>query len=739
MKKQILLLAAIIAITIKSALAQYDSLTYSLHEVTISANKFEEQKRNVAQHIETISAKDVIASNPQSTADMLQNSGLVTVQKSQQGGGSPMMRGFEANRVLLVIDGVRMNNAIYRGGHLQNVITMDATMLAKTDILFGPSSTIYGSDALGGVLHFYTKNPLLNSTATKKVIVAGNAMVRYSTANNENTGHFDFNMGGKKVASLTSITCSKFDDLRKGYQNNPAYGGFGDRINYSVRNYNQTKDTTLKNANPDIQKSSGYSQFDILEKILFQQNEKINHVLNIQLSTTTDIPRYDRLTDVSGTNLKWAEWYYGPQMRNMIAYELDVKKKFVWADELKAGLSYQMLEESRNQRRYNSANFDKRIENVGVVGLHIDVLKRLGTNNEIRYGIESQMNNVQSTATRTNILSGAESKLDTRYADGGSTMNYNALYITHTSKINKQFVLNDGLRLNYVTLHATFKDTSILHFPFTNASQKNSAVTGNLGVVYLPTDNCKISFIGSTGFRAPNVDDLSKVNESTKGAVIVPNTDLKPEHTYNVDLGITKICNKNMKLEAVGFYTFMKNLITTDKTTFNGQKQIMYNGTLSDVYSNTNAQQAYLYGFNASVEAHLNNWLVARSMLNYTFGRIKTDSTPTPLDHVAPISGKTSFDFKGCKGKLNSSFYLLYNGWKKTKDYRLNAEDNESYATAYGMPAWMTLNIKASYQIHKNVMLQAGLENILDTHYRVFASGISGAGRNFVIALRANF
>jgi hemoglobin/transferrin/lactoferrin receptor protein len=739
MKKRNLLLAAIIAMGIKPALAQYDSLTYSLHEVTISANKFEEQKRNVAQHIENISAKDVIASNPQNTADMLQNSGLVTVQKSQQGGGSPMMRGFEANRILLVIDGVRMNNAIYRGGHLQNVITMDATMLAKTDILFGPSSTIYGSDALGGVLHFYTKNPLLNSTATKKVIVAGNAMVRYSTANNENTGHFDFNVGGKKVASLTAITFSKFDDLRKGYQNNPAYGGFGDRINYSVRNYNQTKDTTLKNANPDIQKSSGYSQFDILEKILFQQNEKINHVLNIQLSNTTDIPRYDRLTDVSGTNLKWAEWYYGPQMRNMIAYEFNAKKMFVLANEVKAGLNYQMIEESRNQRRYNSANFDKRIENVGVVGWHIDILKRLGQTNEIRYGIESQMNNIQSTATRTNILTGAESKLDTRYPDGGSTMNYNALYITHTSKLNKQFVLNDGLRLNYIMLHATFNDTSILHFPFTDASQKNSVITSNLGVVYLPTDNWKISWMGSTGFRAPNVDDLSKVNESAKGAVIVPNTNLKPEHTYNVDLGITKICNKNVKLEVVGFYTFMKNLITIDKTTFNGQKQIMYNGTLSDVYSNTNAHQAYLYGFNTSVEAHLNNWLVARSTLNYTYGRKKTDSTPTPLDHVAPISGKTSLDLKGCKGKFNSSLYLLYNGWKKTKDYRLNAEDNESYATSFGMPAWMTLNIKASYQIHKSVMAQVGLENILDTHYRVFASGISGAGRNFVIALRATF
>jgi hemoglobin/transferrin/lactoferrin receptor protein len=159
---------------------------------------------------------------------------------------------------------------------------------------------------------------------------------------------------------------------------------------------------------------------------------------------------------------------------------------------------------------------------------------------------------------------------------------------------------------------------------------------------------------------------------------------------------------------------------------------------MSDVYSNVNAQEAYLYGFNAGFEAKMNSLFSIHSTLSYTYGRIKTDSTPTPLDHVAPLSGKTSFDFKCCKNKMNSSFYLIYNGWKHIKDYRLNAEDNESYATPFGMPSWVTFNIKTSYQVQKNLMLQVGLENILDTHYRVFASGISGAGRNFVVALRAN-
>ena len=113
-----------------------------------------------AAQIETIPIEIVRLENPESSADMLQNTGNVLVQKSQGGGGSPMIRGFEANKLLLVIDGVRMNNAIYRSGHLQNAITVDNSVLDHTEIIFGPSSSLYGSDALGGVIHFHTADQL---------------------------------------------------------------------------------------------------------------------------------------------------------------------------------------------------------------------------------------------------------------------------------------------------------------------------------------------------------------------------------------------------------------------------------------------------------------------------------------------------------------------------------------------------------------------------------------------------
>jgi hemoglobin/transferrin/lactoferrin receptor protein len=209
--------------------------TINLNEVVISVNKIVESQRTVAQHVQVLTAKEISISQSQSTADLLSNTAGVFVQKSQLGGGSPVLRGFEASRVLLVVDGVRMNNIIYRAGHLQNVVTIDNNILNRTEILFGPSSTVYGSDALGGVIHFYTKQPLL-ATGDAKTNIKVNFLSRYGSVNNEITNHLDFNIGTKKFASLTSFTYSRFDDLKGGKNQNPFYtASFGERPYYVDR------------------------------------------------------------------------------------------------------------------------------------------------------------------------------------------------------------------------------------------------------------------------------------------------------------------------------------------------------------------------------------------------------------------------------------------------------------------------------------------------------------------------
>jgi hemoglobin/transferrin/lactoferrin receptor protein len=708
--------------------------SYDLNTIVVSASRFEEKMTDVPQQIQVMPKRQLEFFNSPTSSEMIEQSGNVLSQKSQLGGGSPIIRGFEANKVLLVVDGVRMNNAIYRGGHLQNIITMDNSMLEKTEIVYGPGSVIYGSDALGGVIHFYTKNPLLSDTEGK-VNIKANAYSRYSSAYNEMTGHVDFNIGLKKFASLTSFTYSNFDDLRQGNVRNPFYGDWGKRIYYADRI--NGKDTMMLNNNVNIQKPSGYKQYDLLEKLLFKQSNKISHILNIQYSTSSDIPRYDRLTDMSNGQLKNAEWYYGPQDRLFIDYNLDLKADRGIYENARVSLAYQAIEESRHNRSFGKNGLSHRIENVQVYTLNADLNKTIKSN-ELRYGIEATYNDVKSKANKEDIVTGASEPLDTRYPNGGSNMTSLAAYITHTLEINPKLILNDGLRYSYVSLDSKFIDKTFYPFPFDEVTQKSGSFNGKLGLIAMPGLGWRFTGMVSTGYRVPNVDDMTKVFESAPGNVIVPNPDLKPEYTYNGEIGISKVFDEKIRVEGIGYYTYYDNVITTQKSTFNGQDSILYDGSLSQVMTSVNANSAYIYGFSGSLSADITHSFSIVSTLNYTYGRINTDTTDYPLDHIAPVFGRTSFNLT--IKKFRGEFFVVYNGWKRIEDYNLvGGEDNESYATEYGTPAWCTLNLRTAYQVNKYLQVQVALENILDQNYRVFASGISAPGRNFVLTLRGRF
>ncbi len=705
----------------------------TLDELIISANKEEETKKNVAQQVQVLTAKDIVNAQAQSTADLIASTG-VQMQKSQLGGGSATLRGFEANRILLVIDGVRMNNLIYRAGHLQDIVKTDNNSLDRVEILFGPSSTIYGSDALGGVIHLYTKKPMLSNGDKANIKV--NLMGRYGSVDNEMTEHIDLNYGMKKIASLTSFTYAKFDDLMGGKNQNPFYDTcYGERLHY-VQRVNG-KDSLFNNRNRYLQVGSGYSQYDFMEKILFQQKEHLSHGLNMQYSNSSDVNRYDRLTDPAGTGLQSAEWYYGPQMRMLAAYDMNFKNPEGKFEGVHLGVNYQALEESRHNRNFGSAFRNNRVENVNVIGANLDLQKKIKTN-DIRFGADMQMNTLKSTATLENIVTDTSGKLDTRFPDGTNTMNNIAVYFSHTWKINEQLALTDGIRAGYSTLHSTLVDTVLLfHLPYTDIKQNTPVYSGSIGLIHSPSDDLKLSLLFSTGFRVPNVDDVTKIFGSAPGRVIVPNVDLKPEKTYNYEFGITKIFNSKTRWENSIYYTAFYNIAVVDSFKLNGKDSIMYDGTMSQVFANQNKDQAYLYGFSSNLVSQLDAHFIMKIGINYTYGRIKTDFNDVPLDHIPPFMAQTIFTYTD--NNFSSDFSIYYSGAKKLKDYYLNGEDNEQYATPMGMPAWFTVNFRASYKVQKSITLQAGVDNIFDTQYRTFASGINAPGRNIFVCARLSF
>lgn len=730
--KKIPLLALIYILVIQTLQAQNADSTgraVRLDETVISANRSSQSRNSVAQQVKVLRRSDIENLNAQSSADLIQNSGAAFVQKSQQGGGSPVLRGFEASRILLVVDGVRMNNAIYRAGHLQNIITMDNAALDRVEVLYGPASTMYGTDALGGAICFYTKSPMLSDGGFK---TSGNAFVRYGSANEEKTGHLDFNLGGRKFAALTSLTYSDFGDLRMGKQVG-FNGSFGTRLNYVERI--NGKDSLIRNSDPQVQKFTGFTQYDLMEKLLFQQNENVSHLLNIQFSNSSDIPRYDRLTDPSGSGLASAEWYYGPQKRLMAAYTLGLKSAGFFNGGLRGTLSFQDIEESRHNRNFGASRRTDRTETVKVIGLTVDGTKNWGTQS-LHIGLDGQLNYVTSVAQRVNVSTGEITTQSTRYPDGGSTMNNVAAYATH-QWTSGEWVFSEGVRGGFSSLHSDFVSKEFYPFPFDAIDQKSPVASGNLGAAWNGADGWRVAMNASTGFRMPNMDDLTKIFDSQAGSVVVPNPDIKPEKTFNLDLNFTWQVAEKVRWENVLWGTLFRDAIVTDVFQFDGKDTIIYNDKPSRVLAPQNKRKAHLIGFSSGLEADLADQVAVYASVAFTRGRIEGKSENTPLDHIPPMYGRSGLRWH--TERANIEGFMLFNGKKALEDYNLEGEDNLQYAPAEGLPAWVTLNFRGGYRFGKYLNLQAGVDNLLDVQYRLFASGINAPGRNIWVALRTSF
>ncbi len=727
-----LCLLAILGVAQAQQPGQADT-TKLLEEVVVSVNRWEQTIREVPNRIAKIDASLIQFQNPQTAADLLGISNQVFVQKSQLGGGSPMIRGFATNRVLLVVDGVRFNNAIFRSGNVQNVISLDANIIENSEVIFGPGSVIYGSDAIGGVMDFHTRQARLSTS--DKLSVGGNALLRYSSANKENTGHLDINLGLKKWAFLTSVTYSQYDDLKQGSKGPDEYL----RPDYMARE----NDTDVVKINPDpkIQLPSGYDQLNIMQKVRFMPNANWDLNYSLHQSKTSRYDRYDRLIlKNSGGNFVSAEWYYGPQEWLMHSLQAKYLASNALFDAARLTLAYQDYSESRHNRNRNSSNRNNRFENVKAWSANLDLDKTLNDNIQIFYGVEAVTNNVYSSAFRYNITTEAESPLSTRYPNDSEWRSM-AAYLSMKIRLSDPWLLTVSNRFNYVYTYAQY-DTSFFDFPFTEAELKNRQVTNSVGLIYSPVERWKLFANFSTGFRAPNVDDIGKVFDSQPGSVVVPNPNLKPELAYNYEAGAVVKASSTFSFDAGLYYTRIDNAIARAPSTFNGQDSIDYDGTQSRVLAQQNVNELYVYGVQLGFDWSIFDLLRLTSSLNFQKGKEKDFASGLngPPTHVAPTFGATHLLFS--RKKLLADLYAVYNGEIANSDLAFSEQaDTHLYAKDENgnpySPSWWTLNLKASYTVFSHITLDAGVENILDKRYRPYSSGISAPGRNFIFSLRA--
>lgn len=705
----------------------------SLDEVVLSVSKFGQKKRDIPQQIVSVTSDDVLFRNPQTAADLLQSSGQVYVQKSQLGGGSPLIRGFSTNRLLIAVDGVRFNTAIFRGGNVQNIISIDPFAVARTEVILGPGSVVYGSDAVGGVMNFYTKKPVFSFK--QGTTFSGNTTLRYATANKEKTGHFDFNIGAKKWAFLTSVTYSDFDNLRMGSHGPDDYL----RTQY-VETLNGV-DTVVQNQNPKIQRPTAYSQINTMQKVRYMPNNNWNFDLGLFYTTTTDYPRYDRLIRTSNDTLRSAVWDYGPQQ--WFSGNLQIQntpQTNTFFDKSAFTLSFQHFTESRSDRDFGAPFLYKTQEKVAAYTTAWDFEKKI-KKAKLNYGVEYIFNKVGSRGLKTDILTGTSQQDVSRYPDGSSWQSL-AGYMSTQFALAENISFLGGLRYSHIIVAAQF-DTSLFALPFTEATINTGALTGTAGVTWNPNQTLGWRLNFGTAFRAPNIDDIGKVFDSEPGSVVVPNPDLKPEYAYNGDLGVSLNFANKLKLDFAGFYTILEDALIRRDFSLDGESQIVYQGELSTIQAIQNASRAQVYGFEAGLEFAFSKAVKLSSQYNITKGFAQDQQgTKQALRHAAPAFGNTHIVYK--KEKLTLDVFAVYNGQFDFEDLAPSQQNNaflyaaDQNGNPYA-PKWYTLNFSGQYKFSKAFQLTATLENITDQRYRPYSSGLSAPGRNLILAATYTF
>ena len=714
--------------------SRHDSAYSDMDTVVISFNQWEQKRNEVPNRILKVDLRDNILRNPQTTADMLSQSANVFIQKSQQAGGSPMIRGFAANRVLIVSDGVRMNNAIFRSGNLQNIISIDPQVVENAEVILGPGTILYGSDAIGGVMDFHTITPRFSSNDT--TLVKGHVLLRHATANRERTLHAHLNMGGKVWSWFGSVSLSDFDDLRMG-----SYGGQDRYLSSRFVSVISGRDSVIKNRDPRIQRYTGYRQFNTLHKVRFKPNRFTDLQYSYTLALTGDAPRYDRLIQNRQGLPRFAEWNYAPMVWQMHRLQWLHNKKTNWYDRSRIIVALQDYREGRYDRNLNSSIRNRTDEQLLGWHLHWDNLKDL-RKGSIHYGIEWVHDRVRSTAFSEEIRSGLKKPQQSRYPDGSLAMT-TGWYISYKRSVKERFFLSSGLRLNHGLLEARF-DTAFLRLPFTQARISAGTLTGNLGMSILTGASGSVHLNMSTGFRMPNIDDLGKTFESTPGRLTVPNSGLRPEYAYHAEIGFDQRLTKRIRLEGGVFLTWLDDAIVRRPFTFNGFDSILFQGNRLAIEALRNAAFALVRGVECSASFQILSSLSVRTGGILTRGWETDDvkDNQVPLRHAPPLQGFAEIKYNAKKFRAE----LVWNangGIESSEMPPTELAKPEIYALdAYGKPfspGWHTLGFRCAYTFAKGLTITTGCENISDQRYRSYSSGIAAPGRNFIVSLRYGF
>ncbi|MBI4379909.1 MAG: TonB-dependent receptor [candidate division NC10 bacterium] len=661
--------------------------TIELSPVVVTATRGERPSFDVPNAVTIVDREDAERQAPRVLPDLLRGETGVFVQQTTPGQSAPIIRGLIGSSILMLVDGMRLNTAIFRSAPNQYFALVDPYNVQRIEVVRGAGSALYGSDAMGGVINVLTPVPRL---ASEQWQLHGKALGQFSSADTSWVNRVSLEGGKSGVAIHGGFTYQNHNDLRGG-------GDIG------------------------IQRPSGYEVY-AGDGALFLERGNQDLFLSVQYLRQPQTPRFDELVPGFGrTQPSSAVFFFEPNDRLFLHGRYRLRNPLPFVDGLELHVAFQEINDDRRNRDFGGTREDRERNRDALTGITLQLTSRWGQWMTFTYGGEIYLDEVNSSRVGRNIDTGTTSTQQSRFADG-STLNSFSFYLQDEIRVHPRLTAVLGGRVSHFDIDVPKADREV------GAHLTTSVLTGSLGLLYHLTPTINLVTNVGRGFRVPNVFDLSTLGPRPGNRFNIPSPDLKPEQVITVDAGV-KFNFPRFTGELFGFYADYQDKIedvATGEVTPEGRQ----------IVQSANLNKVTLYGVEAGGRFRLLDNLQLFGSLTFTWAEEEfLDGKTVAADRIPPVNGQVGLLYRPMPRLWVEPFVRF----AATQDRLSDRDRTDPRINPEGTPGWVTANIRLGWEITERFRARLAVENIFDQPYREHGSGINAPGINAIVSLEARF
>lgn len=692
---------------IGAAVADEAPAPVELAPLQVTAGRRAEAGFDVPQAVTIVSPEDIERATPRTVADLLRGQAGAYVQSSGPGQGVVIMRGLKGSEVLHLVDGMRLNNAFFRNSPNQYIALVDPFNVGQVELLRGPASTLYGSDALGGVVHFLTPEERFSGAAWA---LRGGSALQLGSADLSRSGRVWAAAGHESLSLSGGVTYLDAGGIRT---------GGGSRIDQDLTGHHARGFDLKAIGSP----APGHELMASVQAFEFPSLPRY-HEISVQPNSVANNP---------GGLPQRTEALFKPNARSFAHLRYRAQAPLGFVDSTEVHLARQVIDDDRSviPQRPDQTPTRRELEANRSTLDGFTLLLRSG---DLSYGGEIYRDRIDS-GKRCQQLSGsscAAASATTPVFPDGSTQRNAGVFIQSQIALSAAWRLDSALRYNEVR-------TDLAATPLSPAADVDDGdFTGSLGSAFEFAPGWKWIVNAGRGFRAPNLFDLGTLGPRSGSTQInVPNPDLKSETLLGADTGL-KWESGPATGELVAFRTRYRDRIEPREPTGNtipdGSFGCATAAGCPEVRSE-NISRATHWGFEGALSVRVLPPLELSAALNYTRGSEERDgAAETPANRVPPLNGRLAALWDAAAWEAEA--FVLFSD----DQHRLDADDETDIRIAPGgTPGWATLNGRAAWEPMPDLRLQLEAGNLLDAAYREHGSGIDGYGRSVTFSARGTF